>query len=98
MNDMTAEHLLASVGITPDSDYPFWPKYLWYDNPAIYIGPKINSTELDAILLVAGQKLIANADSDFVLQLQGNLCGWGRIMTHNHPGHVLARAIAEVRG
>jgi hypothetical protein len=111
MSNLTAEQLLAAVGITRDSEPGWWPAMLWenYCDPE-YIGPALDTPELEAILLVAGQKVCSAAVeeikdlihdklelTDEALECEYIPSAWLLFVCTN-PGHALARAIAEVRG
>jgi hypothetical protein len=101
MNDLTAEQLLAAVGVTPWDDPDWWPITLWdFENK--YTGPDLNSETLDAILLVAGQKwCLAEGNCKYSPAIcrafSSDIWEEELIWLYPNPGHALARAIAEVK-
>lgn len=108
MSNLTAEQLLAAVGITRETDPRWWPTLLF--DTVDYIGPELGSEALDAILLVGAQKLITSSCSTKGRTFFGDYSeqhmlprDWADAMWHcvfevSDPGHTLAQAIAKVTG
>lgn len=100
--DHTAIDLLGAVGVD------------WEQTPELcgtlihgglaYTGPGQGTPELDALLLVAGQRWLREqfakpGDLEFVVmsKIDRTSCnGWMALLVHDTPGHALARAIREV--
>lgn len=113
MSDYTAQELLEAVGVTPDAE-PGWLKSrLFTIFGTEYIGPEVGTPELDAILIVEGQRwLVSFAEVnnncwDVLFRVRKNAPkqfdltnDWAAvylIAICPTPGHALARAIKEVK-
>jgi hypothetical protein len=107
MSNHTAESLLAAVGVTVD-DYP--TRYCGLFTGDKYTGAALGTPELDAVLLVEGQRWLISGDVTFetLAQIARNVRGeaytktameaLGYLLVLTHPGHALAAAIKEVAG
>lgn len=104
MSDYTAQELLEAVGIIPDAE-PGWLQWRLFTNFGTeYTGPDLGTPELDAILLVEGQRwCVSNSTKTtkvhFALESIVNN-EWPEVVVlydHPTPGHALARAIKEVK-
>lgn len=113
--DHTAPELLEAVGVDWRAQYgrESQPSYeIGGDNTAYfaasneikYTGPALGTPELDALLLVAGQRWLRDefakpGNLEFVVmsKIDRTSCnGWMALLVHDTPGHALARAIREV--
>lgn len=106
----TAPEMLEAVGIDwrADASLHTWDNGL--TSTCHYTGPALGTPELDALLLVAGQRWLQNVTHSGKRDIAKNLHydsfeedsgGWisgrlGLMFQAPFPGHALARAIAEV--
>lgn len=111
MQTERAQDLLEAVGVEwrEDSKLHTWDNNL--TSTCLYTGPALDTPELDALLLVAGQRWLRDAahrsKRDVAKNLrydsfEENSGGWvsgrlGLMFQAPFPGHALARAIVEVR-
>ena len=109
MDNHTAPELLEAVGITVDTGGTCPSGHRLFMG-GDYTGPALGTPELDAILLVAGQRWLQNVTHSGKRDIAKNLHydsfeedsgGWisgrlGLLFQSESPGHALARAIREV--
>lgn len=101
----TATDLLEAVGINADTGGTCPSGHRLFMG-GDYTGPALGSPELDALLLVAGQRwLVAHSTSTctdverFIESRFGVPHAWFWLLCMNdQSGHALARAIREARG
>lgn len=109
MQTETAQDLLEAVGITIDTGGTCTAGHRLFMG-SDYTGPALGTPELDALLLVAGQRWLRDAAHNSKRDVAKNLRydsfeedsgGWisgrlGLMFQSPDPGHALARAIREV--
>lgn len=105
MDNHTAPELLEAVGVDwrADDSLHTWDNGL--TSTCHYTGPALGTPELDALLLVAGQRWLASRSTSTCTDVERKIedaCGtrpaWFYLFCMaSNPGHALARAIMEVQ-
>lgn len=111
MDNHTAPELLEAVGVDWRADDSLHILDNGLTSTCLYTGPDLGTPELDALLLVAGQRWLQNITYSgkravvrnlYCDSFEENSGGWisgrlGLMFQAPSPGHALARAIAEVQ-